>query len=45
MDRKEEMKEAFMKGYRVGHGVEELDDLTIRAAESRFERWWDKNKE
>lgn len=40
MSDKEIAKEAFMEGYRKGQDTEELRDISIRAAESMFDRWW-----
>lgn len=45
MSEKEIAKEAFMQGYKAGQDVEELRDISIRAAETNFERWWDRNQD
>jgi len=42
---KEVGKDCFMQGYRAGQDVEELRDVTIRAAETHFERYWEMNHE
>jgi len=42
---RELMKEAYMEGYALGEDVEELQNVAIRTAESRFERWYALNYE
>jgi hypothetical protein len=44
MTDKEELKEAYVEGYKTGRGTERLSDIAIRTATSRFERWFDLNK-
>lgn len=42
---KEELKAAYIQGYKQGKHVEEVDGVSIRAAEDRFEQWFSLNHE
>lgn len=45
MTRKEIAREAFIQGLKHGRGSEEYPDVTIRAADTAFENWWEQNHE
>lgn len=42
---KESMRESFLQGYEMGKHVEELDDMSVRAANTEFENWFEINIE
>lgn len=44
-DREELARRAWLAGYELGKGVEELKPISIRTAEERFERWWKINED
>ena len=37
---KQECKEWFLEGYKESRNVEEVQNITLKAAESKFERMW-----
>jgi hypothetical protein len=45
MTEKERLKQAYIQGVKDGKNVEEVSDVAIRAAEARFERWYDRQYE
>lgn len=42
---KEMAKQAWMRTFKIGRGVESLHPVSVRDAEARFERWWQQNHE
>jgi len=42
---KQTAKEAFVKGYEIGYGVEELSRMDYKVTDQKFEDWWSKNVE
>jgi hypothetical protein len=44
MTDKEELRQAFLEGYKAGRGVEEVSSMSVKTAKSRFERWFSLNK-
>jgi len=45
MANKDDMREAFVRGYEMGKHVEVLDEMSVRAAETDFESWYTVNFE
>jgi len=43
MTDKEQLKAAYIEGYKDGKNVEEYSRTTIKTAETKFERWWNLN--
>lgn len=38
----EDMQEAYLRGYDLGKGIEQLSDFQKRVARKNFERWMDR---
>jgi len=41
----EELQGAYLEGFELGRNVEELSDKSIRTAENKFTRWYNRNHE
>jgi len=41
---KQELKEAYLQGYELGKGVEQMEEVSLKAAETEFEQWYTNNR-